>query len=106
MKDWQTRLARSTPFYYGWVVFGAVVGVGYSSRALMAVATLSVFVIPMTEEFGWSRGLFSGAVSVGGLVAVAVSPFAGRVIDRLGSGPGGGGVLGGLRAGQHRGWRL
>ncbi len=86
MKDWQTRLARSTPFYYGWVVFGAVVGVGYSSRALMAVATLSVFVIPMTEEFGWSRGLFSGAVSVGGLVAVAVSPFAGRVIDRLGSG--------------------
>ena len=86
MKDWQTRLARSTPFYYGWVVFGAVVGVGYSSRALMAVATLSVFVVPMTEEFGWSRGLFSGAVSVGGLVAVGVSPFAGRVIDRLGSG--------------------
>ena len=32
MRDWQSRLARSTPFYYGWVVFGAAVGVGYSSR--------------------------------------------------------------------------
>ena len=86
MRDWQSRLARSTPFYYGWVVFGAAVGVGYSSRAVMAVATMSVFVVPMTQEFGWSRGFFSGAVSLGGLVAVVVSPWAGRVIDRLGSG--------------------
>jgi MFS family permease len=52
----------------------------------MAVATLSIFVVPMTEEFGWSRGLFSGAVSVGGLLAVAISPLAGRVIDRYGGG--------------------
>ena len=79
-------MARSTPFYYGWVVFGAAVGVGYSSRAVMAVATMSVFVVPMTQEFGWSRGFFSGAVSLGGLVAVVISPWAGRVIDRLGSG--------------------
>ena len=86
MRDWQSRLARSTPFYYGWVVFGAAVGVGYSSRAVMAVATMSVFVVPMTQEFGWSRGFFSGAVSLGGLVAVVISPWAGRVIDRLGSG--------------------
>lgn len=86
MRPWQTRLARRTPFYYGWAVFGAAVGVGYSSRSLLAVATLSVFVVPMTEEFGWSRALFSGAVSVGGLAAVAISPLAGRVIDRHGSG--------------------
>jgi OFA family oxalate/formate antiporter-like MFS transporter len=52
----------------------------------MAVATLSIFVVPMTEEFGWSRGLFSGAVSVGGLLAVAISPLAGRIIDRYGGG--------------------
>ncbi len=86
MLPWQTRLARRTPFYYGWAVFGAAVGVGFSSRALLAVATLSVFVIPMTEEFGWSRTLFSGAVSMGGLAAVAISPLAGRLIDRHGSG--------------------
>lgn len=83
---WQSRLAHRLPFYYGWMVFGAAVGVAYSARPLMAVATLSIFVVPMTQEFGWSRGLFSGAVSAGGLVAVAISPLAGRVIDRYGGG--------------------
>jgi sugar phosphate permease len=52
----------------------------------MAVATLSVFVVPMTDEFGWSRGQFSGAVSLGALFGLMVSPFAGRLIDRYGSG--------------------
>ena len=52
----------------------------------MTVAVLSVFVVPMTEELGWSRGLFSGAVSLGGLCAVVVSPFIGRWVDRYGAG--------------------
>ncbi|MAQ54841.1 MAG: MFS transporter [Chloroflexi bacterium] len=52
----------------------------------MAVATLSVFVVPMTDEFGWSRAQFSGAVSLGALFGLLVSPFAGRLIDRYGSG--------------------
>ena len=52
----------------------------------MAVATLSVFLKPMTGEFGWDRGPFSVAVSLGGLCAVFVSPFVGRLIDRYGSG--------------------
>jgi OFA family oxalate/formate antiporter-like MFS transporter len=79
-------LAQRLPFYFGWVVFSAAVGVAYSARPLMSVATLSIFVVPMTEEFDWSRGLFSGAVSAGGLVAVAISPLAGRIIDRYGGG--------------------
>ena len=52
----------------------------------MTVAVLSVFVVPMTEELGWSRGLFSGAVSLGGLCAVVISPFIGRWVDRYGAG--------------------
>ena len=52
----------------------------------MAVATLSVFLKPMTGEFGWERGPFSVAVSLGGLGAVFVSPLVGRLIDRYGSG--------------------
>ena len=47
---------------------------------------MSVFVVPMTEQLGWSRGLFSGALSLGGFAAVAVSPFVGRLIDRYGAG--------------------
>ena len=86
MFSWQARLAQALPFYYGWVIFAVSVGVSYSARPLMAGATLSVFVVPMTEQFGWSRGLFSGAVSLGGLCAVAISPPVGRLIDRYGSG--------------------
>ena len=80
------RLAHSLPFYYGWVIFGIAAVASYSSRPLMAVATLSVFLKPMTGEFGWDRGPFSVAVSLGGLCAVFVSPFVGRLIDRYGSG--------------------
>ena len=79
-------MAHSLPFYYGWVIFSIGALASYSSRPLMAVATLSVFAVPMTREFGWSYGLFSGVVSLGGLCAIGVSPFIGRLIDRYGSG--------------------
>ena len=61
-------------------------GPSFGARPVMAVATLSVFVVPMTDEFGWSRAQFSGAVSLGALFGLLVSPFAGRLIDRYGSG--------------------
>lgn len=80
------RLARHLPFYYGWVVFSIVVGTSYTSRPLMSVAVLSVFVVPMTEAFGWSRGLFAGAVSLGGICGVFISPYVGRLVDRYGTG--------------------
>ena len=81
----QRRLAASLPFYYGWVIFSVSALSSYSSRPVMAVATLSVFLVPMTEQFGWSRGLFSTAVSLGGICAVAISPLIGWWIDRHGS---------------------
>ena len=80
------RLADSLPFYYGWIIAADTATVSLTTRTVMAVATLSVFVVPMTEQLGWSRGLFSGAVSLGGLCAVAISPFVGRSIDKYGTG--------------------
>ena len=82
----RARLAEWLPFYYGWVIIANTVVVSFSTRTVMAVATLSVFVVPMTDQLGWSRGLFSGAVSLGGLFAMVVTPFVGRWIDRYGSG--------------------
>ena len=52
----------------------------------MAVATLSIFLVPMTRDLDLSRGLFSSAVSLGGVCAVAVSPVVGWWIDRRGAG--------------------
>ena len=85
ISDWRIRLAKSLPFYYGWVVFGVMGLVSYSSRPMMAVATLAVFMVPMTEELGWSRGQFAGAVSLGGVMAVGISPLVGWWVDRYGS---------------------
>ena len=83
---WQARLARSLPFYYGWVILLVSAVTSYSSRPVMAVATLSIFLVPMTTDLGLSRGLFSSAVSLGGICAVAVSPVVGWWIDRRGAG--------------------
>ena len=82
----RARLAQRLPFYYGWAILAAASVPSFGARAVMAVATLSVFVVPMTDEFGWSRGQFSGAVSLGALFGLIVSPFAGRLVDRYGSG--------------------
>jgi MFS transporter, OFA family, oxalate/formate antiporter len=82
----RTHLAQRCPFYYGWVVFAIAASTSYAARPLMSVAVLSVFMVPMTDAFGWSRGLFAGAVSLGGVCAVVISPLVGRLIDRYGSG--------------------
>ena len=82
----RAQLARRCPFYYGWVVFAIAASTSYAARPLMSVAVLSVFMVPMTDAFGWSRGLFAGAVSLGGVCAVVISPLVGRLIDRYGSG--------------------
>ena len=80
------RLAGALPVYYGWVIFTLASLPSFGARPVASVAVLSVFVIPMTEEFGWSRGLFSGAVSLGAVFGLLMSPYAGRLIDRYGSG--------------------
>jgi MFS transporter, OFA family, oxalate/formate antiporter len=82
----RVQLARRCPFYYGWVVFAIAASTSYAARPLMSVAVLSVFMVPMTDTFGWSRGLFAGAVSLGGVCAVVISPVVGRLIDKYGSG--------------------
>jgi MFS transporter, OFA family, oxalate/formate antiporter len=80
MQRWALRL----PFYYGWVIVGCVMGSSMARQAA-AVATLSVFLVPMTDEFGWSRTGISGAVSLGGFVGALVAPFIGPIFDRQGS---------------------
>jgi len=76
-------IAPRLPFYYGWVVLGCLCLAGFARQG-PAVAVLSVFVVPMTEAFGWSRASIAGAVSLGGLLAAFVSPMLGPVLDRRG----------------------
>lgn len=77
-------LSGRLPFYYGWVVLFAVAAASFSRQG-PAVATLSIFIEPMTTEFGWSRTEISGAVSMGGLLGAVAAPFLGPFLDRNGA---------------------
>jgi sugar phosphate permease len=77
-------LARRTSFFYGWVILACACCAGFSRQG-GAVATLSIFVEPMTREFGWTRTALSGAVSLGGVLAALSAPLHGRVLDRRGA---------------------
>lgn len=78
------QLAARLPFFYGWVILGCVCAAGFSRQG-PAVATLSIFIEPMTAEFGWSRTEISGAVSIGGILGALVSPLLGPFLDRNGA---------------------
>ena len=77
-------VAARLSIYYGWVVLACLCCAGFARQG-PAVATLTVFVEPLTREFGWSRTALSGAVSLGGLLAAMVSPLIGSMLDRRGS---------------------
>ena len=49
-----------------------------------SVSILAIFLSPMTEELGWSRTLIAGAVSVGAIASIFVSPMVGWAVDRYG----------------------
>src|SRR5436853_3296625 len=77
-------LSRRVPVFYGWLVLGCLCCAGFARQG-PAVATLSIFVEPMTREFGWSRAAISGAVSLGGVLGALASPLLGPVLDRHGA---------------------
>ncbi len=70
--------------YYGWFVAAAAAGTEFANAA-SAIGILTIFVSPMTEEFGWSRTQFSGATSLGAILGASLAPLTGRVVDRVGS---------------------
>lgn len=81
---WLPRLLiPRLPFFYGWIILACVCCAGLARQG-GAVATLSVFIAPMTQEFGWSRTAMSGAVSLGGVLAAILAPFIGRLLDKEG----------------------
>jgi MFS family permease len=68
--------------FYGWVVVAttfliALVTVGGRSA-------FGVFVVPMSEEFGWSRSTISLAATIGFLVNGLSQPLVGRLFDTFG----------------------
>jgi MFS family permease len=58
-----------------WLTLGVAFGLMFS---------FSVFLVPLLEEFRWSRGLAAGAFSLSAVVQGILSPVVGTLVDRFG----------------------
>jgi sugar phosphate permease len=72
----------SPKFHYGWIV------VGVTCLALLTGAgvrsTPGILMVPLEEEFGWSRATIASAVSINLILYGCIGPFAAAIMDRFG----------------------
>ena len=61
-----------------------MVGLASFAQSAEAMPVLGVFLKPITEEFGWSRSLFTGALTIGTLLGGVLAIGIGPMIDRYG----------------------
>jgi OFA family oxalate/formate antiporter-like MFS transporter len=79
-------MVKRDRYYYGyWIVFAGFltqfIAVGMSNYVVGS------FMIPMTEEFGWSRAEFSASRSIGQIVLAMTGFVIGTYIDKYGGKP-------------------
>lgn len=70
------------PIFYGWYIVATCIFVAFVTNG--ARNSFGIFVLPMSEEFEWSRGTISFAAALGFLVNGITQPFMGQLLDRFG----------------------
>ena len=78
-------MTDSTPkpgLFYGWYIAAACLFIAFS--VVGTRQAIGVFVVPMSDDFGWDRTTMSLAVAMGVLVNGLTQPFMGYLFDRLG----------------------
>jgi MFS family permease len=81
--SWTDSQARPAPL----VLLGCLLCSMVTASPIIAT-TVSVFIVPISKEFGWARTQFPLIILVSAVIAgVVVTPLAGRVLDRLGTKP-------------------
>lgn len=67
-------------FFHGWIlVFAGLVAGAFTTGA--GTWAVSLFVLPMTEELGWSRSAFFGALTVRSIASGLLAPVIGPIQD-------------------------
>jgi sugar phosphate permease len=76
-------LPAARRLHYAWII----VAISFAATVVTAGvrATPGVLIVPLEEEFHWSRATISFAVSVNLLLYGAIGPFAAAVMDRFGA---------------------
>jgi sugar phosphate permease len=72
----------SPKIHYGWVVIGITCVVLLTSAGIRS--TPGILMVPLEEEFHWSRATIAVAVSVNLILYGCIGPFAAAVMERFG----------------------
>ncbi len=80
------KLTRFNPkkIYHGWYVSFAACCSELGNHCA-SITLLSLFVMPMVQEFGWSRTVISVPASLGSVFGAILSPFIGKLVDTYGA---------------------
>lgn len=63
-----------------------VCGAAVLSLSMGSRQTLGLFLLPMSQDYGWGRSTFAFAMALSNLLWGALQPFVGAVVDRHGAG--------------------
>ncbi len=72
--------------FYGYYIVGACFITLFMLWG-MFINSFGIFLQPITEDMGWSRGMLSMALSIRSVGMALMAPLAGRLIDRFGAKP-------------------
>jgi fucose permease len=72
----------SNRLHYGWIVVGITFVLILVTAGVRAAP--GVLIVPLENEFHWSRATISLAVGVNLLLYGAIGPFAAAIMDRFG----------------------
>lgn len=75
---------RGRVFYGWWIVGAAMVGMS-TAPSQFAFGSLGLFIVPLSDEFGWNRAEISFALTVFTVSLAVCLPLVGRIADRVGS---------------------
>lgn len=65
------------------IMFAIISGTMFGS-IILPMSALSLLLLPLSKEFGWTRTEFSGGFAALMLSSAVAAPFAGRLVDKLG----------------------
>ena len=84
---WESAMAAVdlSEFRRGWtIILACVVGIGCGLSA-MPFYTFGAFIVPLQDEFGWSRGQIQTALTLYATTVFVTLPVIGKVLDQVGA---------------------